>query len=104
MLFSGQLDEFIHDVTYLRGIFGYLNERKLSLCGAVVSLMGADENHKFIWPNCCGSLPVPQDVLLQIEFQSDNILQIHLLAKICRQLETWQNAFKAYSALDDLKI
>lgn len=51
MVFSGQLDEFIHDVTYLRGIFGYLNKRKLSLCGAVVSLTGADENHKFIWPN-----------------------------------------------------
>lgn len=64
---------FIHGLAYLRDIFGYLNEVKLSVHSAAVNLMDTDENLKSIWTNCLGNLPVLQDVFLQIEFQSYSI-------------------------------
>lgn len=66
-------EEFIHGLAYLRDIFGYLNEVKLSVHSSEVNLMDTDENLKSIWTNCLGNLPVLQDVFLPIEFQSYSI-------------------------------
>lgn len=64
---------FIHGLPYLKDIFGYLNEVKLSVHSAAVKLMDTDENLKSIWTNCLGNLPVLQDVFLKIEFHSYSI-------------------------------
>lgn len=103
-MLSEELDEFVLDLAYLRAVCGYLNEVLLSVCGAVVIRMDADEIFKLIWPDCPGNLPVLQDVLLKLNFR---VTVSHTFICWQKYADNWTHGrilVKSYSALDDLKI